>query len=143
MGQLKKLMWKTWSIIREYVEKHREFQRIAEINSITVEKCVLTKSDSFDSTSTILHETPLFDTLQHFAPFRTTIYITKQPKGHYIMTKTFTMRNVKDLIYEYAEIVEPDHVQDEFLRQYYTYKYAEETEKTRMVQGMINTITNQ
>lgn len=59
------------------------------------------------------------------------------------MTKTFTMRNVKDLIYEYAEIVEPDHVQDEFLRQYYTYKYADETEKTRMVQGMINTITNQ
>ena len=53
------------------------------------------------------------------------------------------MRNVKDLIYEYAEIVEPDHVQDEFLRQYYTYKYADETEKTRMVQGMINTITNQ
>ena len=53
-----------------------------------------------------------------------------------------TLRNIKDLIYDYAEIVEPNHTQDEFLRQYTTYKYADETEKTRMVQGMINTVTN-
>tara|TARA_B100000686_G_C16134916_1_gene639218 strand:- start:233 stop:415 length:183 start_codon:yes stop_codon:yes gene_type:complete len=51
------------------------------------------------------------------------------------------MRNIRDLIREYAEIVEPDHVQDEFLRQYTTYKYATNDEKTRMVSGMLDTVT--
>ena len=51
------------------------------------------------------------------------------------------MKDIKHLIREYAEIVEPDHVQDEFLRQYYTYKYATNDEKTRMVSGMLDTVT--
>jgi len=53
------------------------------------------------------------------------------------------MKTIKDLIREYAEIVEPNHTQDEFLRQYYCYKYADKAERNRMVQGMINTVTKE
>ena len=51
------------------------------------------------------------------------------------------MKDIKDLIREYSAIVEPNHTQDEFLRQYYTYKYATNDEKTRMVSGMLDTVT--
>ena len=52
------------------------------------------------------------------------------------------MKDIKDLIREYAEIVEPNYVQDEYLRQYYCYKYADKTEQTRMVSGMLDVVTN-
>ena len=52
------------------------------------------------------------------------------------------MKDIKDLIREYAEIVEPNYVQDEYLRQYYSYKYADKTEQTRMVSGMLDVVTN-
>ena len=52
------------------------------------------------------------------------------------------LKDIKDLIREYAEIVEPNYVQDEYLRQYYSYKYADKTEQTRMVSGMLDVVTN-
>lgn len=53
------------------------------------------------------------------------------------------MKTIKDLIREYAEIVEPHYAQDEFLRQYYCYKYADEAERNRMVSGMLDVVTKE